>query len=63
MVVVARVNSTKSDGVPSPTPVIATTLTEYDPASNPTITSLLSLALTMDEMSITLDDDLITCTL
>ena len=62
MVVVVRVNSTGSDGVPSPAPVSATTLIEYDPASNPIITSLLSLPLTVDERSTVLDDDLITCT-
>ena len=62
MLVVVRVNSTGSDGTPSPAPVIATTVMEYYPVSNPVITSLLTGTLTFDEGIITVDNPLITHT-
>ena len=57
-----RVKSTRSDLIPSPAPVSATTVIEYGPASNPVITSLLSLALTVDDRITLVDDLLITRT-
>ena len=62
MVVAIRVNCTGSDGTPSPAPVDATTTMKYDPGSNPMITSLLSVALTVDERITIVDDSLITRT-
>ena len=62
MVVAMRVNCIGSDGIPSPAPVDATTMMKYDPGSNPVITSLLSVALTIDERITIVDDSLITHT-
>ena len=62
IVTVVSVIATGSEALPCPVPVSATTVTEYDPVSNPVITSLLSVALTVDEWIIIDDDSLITCT-